>query len=181
MAIHDPQKISSSRIVPLSIRIAWLVCCIIAVVGCGNREDPVELFSNGEYAESFRIFNQQAAAGNNKQANNYLGIHYYLGAGVARDFVRAAKLFELAALAEVPDAQRNLGVMYLRGLGVNQDYNQAYGWFFAAHKGGNASSKKYLDLMGDNVTPNASGLAREHVRQQIAAHAAADAASPSED
>ena len=161
------------------VRLASVMCCLIVIVGCGNRDDPVELFHGGDYQESFRIFSQQATTGD-IQASNYLGMHYYLGAGVTRDFERAAKLFEVAALAEIPDSQRNLGVMYLRGLGVKKDYHQAYGWFFAAHAGGNAGAKEYLNLMGDNVTPNASGIAREHVRQQIAAHAASalDRVSP---
>ena len=148
-----------------------LVCCLILVASCGGRDNPVESFSEGDYEASFRIFSQRAATGDS-EANNYLGMHYYLGVGVTRDFVRAAKFFEAAALAELPDAQRNLGVMYLRGLGVEQDYHQAYGWFFAAHGGGNASAGEYLNLMGDNVTPNASGIARKHVREQIAARAA---------
>ena len=142
------------------------------ISSCGGSEDPIKLFENGEYDAAFKLFSQQAASGD-VQASNYLGMHYYLALGVARDFNRAAALFEIAALAELPNAQRNLGIMYLRGLGMEKDFHQAYGWFFAAHAGGNIGSKEYLDLMVDNVTPNASGIARKNIRQKIAAHAAA--------
>ena len=161
------QKYISSWPTVVFFWLTALVCCVAMTVGCDNHQDPIELFHKGEYLDSFRIFNQQAAVGD-IQANNYLGIHYYLGMGVTRDFVQAAKLFEKAALGEVADAQRNLGIMYLRGFGVEQDYHQAYGWFFAAHAGGNSGAKEYLNLMGDNVTPNASQIAREKVRNQIA-------------
>lgn len=165
-------KTAPTWIVSNPFRLVCIVWFLTIFCGCGGSKDPIELFQNGEYEASFRVFSAQAASGD-LVASNYLGMHYYLGAGVARDFVRAAELFEVAALAEYADAQRNLGVMYLRGLGVKQDHHQAYGWFFAAHAGGNMGAKEYLNLMVDNVTPNASGIARDNIRQQIEAHAAA--------
>ncbi|MFT4585634.1 MAG: TPR repeat protein [Gammaproteobacteria bacterium] len=139
--------------------------------GCGKRLDPVELFQHGDYVQAFRIFSDQANNGN-IAASNYLGTHYYLGLGVKRDFEQAVRWFEVAALAEDPQGQRNLGVMYLRGLGVEKDFQQAYGWLYFAYEGGNLGAKQYLDLMNDNVTPNAGGLARRNVRRKIDAHAA---------
>jgi len=138
----------------------------LGLTGCAA-DDPVVLFENGDYDAAFAIF-QRLAADGDINAINYLGMHYYLGAGVERDFKKAAELFETAALAEHPGAQRNLGVMYLRGLGVPQDNQQAYGWLFVAYKGGNLGAKEYLVLMSDNVTPNAADLARKRVRKKIA-------------
>jgi TPR repeat protein len=159
-----------SRVIWRSLRVALLM--LVALGGCGQSDDPIVLFQNGDYDASFRIFSARAAAGD-IVASNYLGLHYYLGAGVGRDFTRAAEWFEVAALAEYPEAQRNLGVMYLRGLGVEQDYHKAYGWLHFAHVGGNQGARDYLDLMVDNVTPNASGNARKHVRERIKARAVA--------
>jgi len=139
---------------------------VVALASCGSGEEPVALFDNGDYAASLRIFRAQALAGD-IGAKHYLGMHYYLGAGVERDFVQAAALFETAALAEYPAAQRNLGVMYLRGLGVKQNYHLAYGWMYQAYAGGNAGAKDYLVLMSDNITPNASLVARTQVREKI--------------
>lgn len=139
--------------------------------GCSDRADPVDLFDNGDYVQAFKIFSDLAQRGD-ISACNYLGTHYYLGLGVERDFKQAVRWFEAAALAEDPQGQRNLGVMYLRGLGVEKDYQQAYGWLYLAYEGGNVGAKHYLALMNDNVTPNASGLARRNVRKKIDTHAA---------
>jgi TPR repeat protein len=165
----------------------WHAACmaLIAVLtACSTSDsDPVVLFEHGNYDASLAIFEQRAAAGD-IIATNYLGMHYYLGAGVERNFEKAAKLFEIAALAEHPGAQRNLGVMFLRGLGVPQDNHQAYGWLYFAYKGGNAGAQEYLRLISDNVTPNAAGVARKRVRSRIvaAAHAArAEAATAATD
>jgi TPR repeat protein len=132
------------------IGLLFVLCSLAS--GCVEELDPVE---GGDIA-----------------ACNYLGTHYYLGLGVKRDFEQAARWYEAAALAEDPQGQRNLGVMYLRGLGVGKDFQQAYGWLYFAYEGGNLRAKQYLDLMNDNVTPNASVLARRNVRKKIEAHAA---------
>jgi hypothetical protein len=146
------------------------------LLACSVSDDPVDLFHSGKYEQAFTIFSDLAARGNT-QACNYLGTHYYLGAGVERDFAEAVRWFTVAALAEDPKGQRNLGVMYLRGLGVKKDYHQAYGWLYFAHEGGNVGAKEYLDLMSDNVTPNASNIARRNVRRRIEAQAAASSNS----
>ena len=103
-------------------------------------------------------------------AQNILGVHYYLGLGVPRDFARAAALFEQAALANHADAQRNLAIMYMNGYGVPQDNQRAYGWFFQSHSGGNLRARSYIKYLADNVTPNAGQKARLWVEEQIRAH-----------
>jgi TPR repeat protein len=155
-----------------SLRLVLLLGSLCPLLACSGGNDPVELFHSGKYDRAFTIFSDLAADGD-LEACNYLGTHYYLGVGVERDFVEAVRWFKVAALAEDPQGQRNLGVMYLRGLGVKKDYHQAYGWLYFAHEGGNVGAKEYLNLMSDNVTPNASNVARRNVRRQIEARAAA--------
>jgi TPR repeat protein len=145
--------------------VAVLLVCLSA---CGAERDPVALFEQGEYDDSFALFSALAGDGD-IVAINYIGMHYYLGAGVERDFTEAFKWFERAALAGHPGAQRNLGVMYLRGLGVPLDNHQAYGWLYHAREGGNVGANEYLLMMSDNVTPNAAGVARKRVRQRLTA------------
>lgn len=143
-----------------------LACLATLLASCSGTQDPFEMFHSGDYESAFEIFSERAKNGD-VAASNYVGLHYYLGAGVSRDFEQAVEWFKVAALAEDPDAQRNLGVMYLNGYGVEQDYHQAHGWMYFAHAGGSESAKGYLDLMSDNVTPNASGVARRNVQAQI--------------
>lgn len=148
---------------------ATLTVAIVALLAaCGAKPDAAALFEQGEYDEAFALFSARANNGD-VVAINYLGMHYYLGAGVERDFPEAFKWFERAALAGHPGAQRNLGVMYLRGLGVTPDNHQAYGWLYHAREGGNEGANDYLRMMSDNVTPNAAGVARKRVQKRIIA------------
>ncbi len=150
------------------LTIASCVALLVGVSACGADPDPTALFEQGEYDDAFDRFSARAAAGD-IVAINYIGMHYYLGAGVERDFPEAVKWFERAALAGHPGAQRNLGVMYLRGLGVPLDNHQAYGWLYHAREGGNVGANDYLLMISDNVTPNAAGVARKRVGKRIAA------------
>lgn len=138
----------------------------LAAAACGSSRDPVELFNSGAYAQSHELFLHRAEAGD-LMAQNYLGIHYYLGAGVERDFGEAARWFERAALGKHSGAQRNLGILYLQGLGVPQDYIRAYGWLYQAYMGGNASARAYLSFMGDAMTGNQIMKSRDWVRKYM--------------
>ncbi|MGR8950349.1 MAG: tetratricopeptide repeat protein [Gammaproteobacteria bacterium] len=142
------------------------VICLCLVSSCGVSKDPVELFELGNYGEAFDLFFERAQAGD-LEAANYVGIHYYLGAGVERDFKKSASWFEVAALQGAHDAQKNLGVMYYRGLGVAQDYYRAFGWMYYAHQGGNTEARNYLELMQFSVTPNAIEKAVGMIRGQL--------------
>jgi TPR repeat protein len=157
----------------------FALCVALALHGCGA-DDPAAAMRHGDYAASSRVYAERAAAGD-VDAQNILGIHYYLGLGVARDFERAATLFEQAALANHVDAQRNLAIMYMNGYGVPQDNQRAYGWFFQSHSGGNLRARSYIKYLSDNVTPNAGQKARLWVEEQIRAHLqgkSVDAAAP---
>jgi len=70
---------------------------------------------------------EQAKAGD-PAAQYTLGYNYYLGRGVALDYVQAAIWWRKAADQGCPDAQNNLGVLYNSGKGVPQSYAEAYFW-----------------------------------------------------
>lgn len=146
---------------PHAIVAAMLVVVAAMLAGCGSR-DPVELFQRGDYDAAFEAFSERAASGD-PVALNYLGTHYYLGAGVERDHERAFELYEQAAHANIPAAQLNLAIMYMNGYGVPLSNQSAYGWFFQALSGGNDAARDYLVSLADNVTPNAGRQAREQV------------------
>ncbi len=69
----------------------------------------------------------QAKAGD-AAAQYKLGYDYYLGRGVALDYVQAAIWWKKAADQGFPQAQNNLGVLYNAGKGVPQSYTEAYFW-----------------------------------------------------
>ena len=61
-----------------------------------------------------------------------LGVCYYEGEGVERDFVKAFELFKKAAEKDVEGAQYNLAVMYEKGQGTKKDIKQAKYWYSRA-------------------------------------------------
>ncbi|GEM_PF-1285867 len=149
---------------------ALMTVALLAGAGCSQSGEPVALFRAGQFARAFALFEQRAAR-EDAEAINFLGIHYYLGAGVERDFKRAAQYFQRAALRHDANAQRNLAIMYMRGLGLAQDNHRAYAWFYQSYTGGNGNAVQYLKTLSDNVTPNAAGKAREWVAAEMRQHA----------
>lgn len=128
---------------------------VFFVSGCSGSEDPKVAFEQGDYEKSFALFMKRAET-NDTEAQNYLGIHYYLGLGVGRDYKEALKWYELAARVGNPDAQRNYGDMFQYGRGVPQDYYKAFIWYFAASQQGHETAKHSLASITDSnkLTPN---------------------------
>jgi len=146
--------------------ILGMVLALGAVAGCTESRAPVTLFNDGHYEEALEIFKRDATSGD-LDATNFVGIHYYLGLGVKRDFAAAREWFETAALAQNNAAQRNLGVMYLRGYGVKKDHSLAYGWLHRAHRGGNVNAERYMGFVGTLISPNESITARKRIAARI--------------
>jgi TPR repeat protein len=76
-----------------------------------------------------------------------LGIRYFEGNSVTRDFNEAVKWWTKAAKQDNVPAQYNLGVMYWSGAGVRQDYNQAAKWYTKAAQQGYPSAQFNLGAM----------------------------------
>ena len=60
----------------------------------------------------------------------------------------AAKIFELAACAGHPEAQRAIGFMYYKGHGVEHNLQKAIYWFQRGAKQGEKMCKYWLKEMG---------------------------------
>ncbi|MEM7541551.1 MAG: tetratricopeptide repeat protein [Pseudomonadota bacterium] len=156
---------------PPPIRVFLFLTALM--LGCSGDRDPRQLFVEGEFDRSFSAFEVLADKGD-IEAANYLGMHYYLGFGTEKDFIKAAAWFHRAALLSQANAQQNLGVLYLRGWGVEQDLMRAYGWLFKSYQLGNQSALPYLQVMSDQITPNHTLKAREWVDEQISLGSAAE-------
>lgn len=147
-----------------------LLAVVVGITACGRTMDAAAAYRDGDFERSLELYTARAENGD-LDALNIVGIHYYMGLGVKRDYERAAASFRQAALANHADAQRNLAILYMNGLGVRQDNQRAYGWFFQAHTTGNRRARAYVKFLSDNVTPNAGQRARAWVEEQIRAHA----------
>lgn len=76
-----------------------------------------------------------------------VGIMYYSGDGVTRDYKEAVKWFKLAAERGDILAQFYLGSMYDRGEGVERDFKEAVKWYQLAAEQGVAGAKQSLGIM----------------------------------
>lgn len=143
-----------------------LIAALFGLAACDNDQDGPRQLRAGDYDASFKAFTVRADKGDSA-AINFIGIHYYLGLGVDRDFRAAAQWFERAAHAANADAQRNLGVLYLRGWGVQRDNVKAYGWLLQASSQGERGAREYLETINQLITPNQSMQARRWIADQL--------------
>lgn len=78
------------------------------------------------------------------KAMNALGICYYSGQGVERDFIASFELFQQSAEHGNSDAITNMAVCYLQGLGTVRDEEKALSHLLRAIELGNPSSMLLL-------------------------------------
>lgn len=128
---------------------------LLLLNGCGHHTDPVKAFESGDYQTAYRLWLPMAEAGN-AEAQNYLGILYYLGFGVNRDYQKALDWYGRAARDGHADAQRNYGDMLHFGRGTTKDTYKAYKWYFAASRQGNEKATRQIEIIAasGNLSPN---------------------------
>jgi TPR repeat protein len=73
-----------------------------------------------------------------------VGLIYYKGQGVPRDYLEALQWFKKAALKGHPLAQFNVGYMYEKGEGMPQDYVEAARYYRQAAERGNRQAQYNL-------------------------------------
>ncbi len=132
-----------------------LLGILIQLAACSKTDDPKIAFEQGDYETAFKLWKPLAKNGD-AEAENYMGVHYYTGLGVSRDFSRAIQWYESAAVKGHPGAQRHLGDMYYSGYGTRQDFYRAFMWYFAASQQGNQEAAYRLGAITseNKLTPN---------------------------
>ena len=148
---------------------------LLALAAC-SQEDPRLAFDRGDYARALTLSRAGAERGD-ADAMNLLGIQYYLGAGVPRDFAVARQWFEQAAWGGNAQAQLNLGLLLMRGLGVERNLERAYAWLDRARRAGNTRAPAYLEIISLQITPNQIMLARGMLAEEEKSRARQDAAA----
>jgi len=87
------------------------------------------------------------AKAGNADAQHLLGLMYYMGRGVKRDYKAALEWHRKAALQGKADAQYVVGAMYYTGNAVPQDQRTAVQWFRRAAEQGHPDAQQALGLM----------------------------------
>lgn len=134
-----------------------LTLAAIATVACGGpqqSEEPKEVpqteegaYEESVYAEARSEWEPLAQQGDPISQKN-LGVMYYLGQGVPRDYGQAFDWFTKAASQGENVAQQFLGVMYAEGQGADRDETKALMWLILSAEQGNSSSiRRHDELM----------------------------------
>ena len=105
----------------------------------------LEAYNAQDYQTVLREWRPLADRGESDVQFN-LGVMYYSGRGVHRDYGEAEKWWRLAAEQGDAPAQYNLGNMYYDGQGVPQDYAEAVKWGRLAAEQGHASAQNNLGV-----------------------------------
>ena len=114
-----------------------------------------------------------AAKQGHVEAQVGLGLLYYHGLGVDKDYAEAMRWYRLAAEQGHHNAQVQLGVMYYYGVhyyGLPSDYVRAYMWLSLTASRGHELSRNMLDELKKRLTPEqiaeAERMAREWVEKR---------------
>jgi len=110
--------------------------------------------------EAFAVF-QRGADHSDVTSMGNLGIFYYNGLGVARDYAKAREWFEKAADKGNTSAMYNLGTLYHNGQGVGRDYTKAREWYEKAADKDNASAMNNLG----QLYANGWGVAQDYAKR----------------
>ena len=102
-----------------------------------------------DFAESFKWYSYAAQQGL-AAAQFALGLCYYHGEGVDRNYNEAALWFNIAAIKGNADAQNYLGMCYLSGKGVPMNPVEAFKLFYIAAKQGHAAAAFNLGSCYEN-------------------------------
>ncbi len=92
-------------------------------------DEPYAAYYNANYATALRLARLLAQDEGDARAQSLLGLMYYRGHGVTRDYAEAANWFRLAANQGDVDSQFYFGVMLSEGQGMPQDYAEGAKWF----------------------------------------------------
>ncbi len=143
------RRFESSRPDQVKLLAIPSLCLLLLMSACGIEKTAQQAFESGDYVVAYQLFRAQAEAGD-AQAQNYLGVHYYLGLGVQRDWQQALQWYDKAATQGDSLAQLNYGLMFQNGYGVSPDMVAAFTWYYAAYRQGNETARRYLDALADD-------------------------------
>lgn len=137
----------------LCVAVFLILFLLPSIAFAGQFEDGKTAWSHLDYDTTFKLLKPLANHGN-AQAQYMVGVLYFSGEGVERNYAEARNWFRKAADQGDKLAQGKLGLMY-DGYGVKQDYQEAYFWKLLA-----ATSTV------DPVWQYQAGLSARHLTQE---------------
>ena len=150
----------------MTTRLMAAALLLLFVFACSQEQGAEQAFNDGDYHRAFNLWMPRAREGDS-EAQNRIGMMYYLGLGVEQDYKKASEWYRRAAKAGHPGAQRDLGLMYESGRLGKRDFERAYMWLYAAYQQGNKNSRAALDMISGQLSPNKVRLLKQEVKQYI--------------
>lgn len=130
----------------VAVVVAFALLLGMAGVARAGFPEGASAYNSRNYALALKEIAPLARAGN-ADAQHLLGLMYYMGRGVARDYKQAFSWHLKAAQQGKADAQYVVGAMYYTGNSVPQDQKHAVTWFRKAAEQGHAEAQHALGLM----------------------------------
>ena len=125
--------------------VGLITLCLAANAVAGFTEGATA-YNAKNYSLALREITPLAKSGH-AEAQHLLGLMYYMGRGVARDYKQAMVWHRKAADQGKSDAQYVVGAMYYTGNAVEANPRQAVTWFRRAAEKGHAGAQHALALM----------------------------------
>jgi TPR repeat protein len=128
------------------LTIAFLAALAVHGSALAGFAEGANAYNARNYALALKEITPLARAGN-ADAEHLLGLMYYMGRGVPRDYRQAFAWHYKAAQQGKADAQYVVGAMYYTGNAVPQDEKLAVQWFHKAAEQGHPEAQYALGLM----------------------------------
>ena len=148
-SVHDELLGRIAKKLYLRIAIGTLIASMAlatTVTNAGDWEDAEAAYDAGHFEHAIELF-RKLATEQHTGAQNYLGVMYSTGRGVAKDDTVAFKWFRRAAEQGYTKAQFNLALRFQYGRGVEKDEAIALEWYIRAAEQGHADAQNNLGLM----------------------------------
>ena len=106
-----------------------LLICSLGIISPVNADfnNGWDAYTNGDFRAASKQWRPLAEKGDAKSQTN-LGILYFNGKGVLKDYKRAVELFKMAGAQGDAEAQFILGKIYIEGDGVTRSLRSAKFW-----------------------------------------------------
>jgi TPR repeat protein len=112
------------------------------------------------------LLTQKAAKKKLASAQYNLGVMYYNGQGVKKDFHQASKAYTKAAEQNYALAQFNLALMYYEGKGVEKSVEKSFIWNSIAAMNGYANAEKSRTMDMRDLSSEQIERAREIMNEK---------------
>lgn len=139
--------------------VAMIIALSLAANASAGFTEGANAYNAKNYSRALKEITPLAKSGH-ADAQHLLGLMYYMGRGVARDYKTALVWHRKAAEQGKADAQYVVGAMYYTGNAVASDHKQAVYWFRRAAEKGHAEAQHALGLM---YRFHAAGLPQDKV------------------